>query len=86
MLNESSMPVAEATAAERERARRDALCPSERVDAISYDWARVGFGIVLAGGSYPIVLAAIFAAVGFVAVSLERIVRQRGRIEILRPQ
>ena len=61
MLNDS---LPNAAAAEWERMRRDTLCPSERADAISYDWARIGFGIVMAGGAYPIVLAAIFAVLG----------------------
>lgn len=65
MLNDSQPTV---SAAELERQRRDALCPSEKADAISFDWARIGFGIALAGGFYPMVLAAIlttFAAVMF---------------------
>jgi hypothetical protein len=49
-------------AAKLERSRRDALCPSERADAISHDWMRIGVGIALAGGAYPIVLGAIFVA------------------------
>jgi len=52
------------SAAELERTPRDALTPSERIDAISYDWARIGMGITLAGGAYPLVLAAIFIAIG----------------------
>jgi hypothetical protein len=69
MLYESGNLELSASAAELERMRRDTLCPSERADAISYDWARIGFGIALAGGAYPLVLAAIFAAVGTMSLA-----------------
>ncbi len=62
MLYESGNLESSASAAETERMRRGTLCPSERADAISYDWARIGFGIVLAGGAYPIVVAVIVLA------------------------
>jgi hypothetical protein len=52
------------SAADLERLRREALTPSQRIDVISYDWARIGMGIALAGGAYPLVLATIFAAFG----------------------
>jgi hypothetical protein len=58
------------SAVELERTRRDALCPSERVDAISYDWSRIGMGIVLAGGAYPIVVAAIGLALALIIALL----------------
>jgi nitrate reductase NapE component len=67
MLND--FPPETADPAELERMRRDALCPSERADAISYDWAHIGFGVVLAGGLYPVVLAAILTAYGAIVLA-----------------
>ena len=67
MLTESGIQVAEIPPAELERMRRETLCPSERADAISYDWGLIGFGIALAGGAYPLVLAAIVLVIGATA-------------------
>lgn len=49
------------------RSRRDILCPAERANAQSDDWARIGLGIVFAGGAYPIVLSAVFSVSAAVA-------------------
>ncbi|MEX0642897.1 MAG: hypothetical protein WD468_09365 [Pirellulales bacterium] len=62
-LNDSCAPVAEVTAAELERARRDRLCQSEHSDAIAYEWSRIGLGTIAAGVVYPIVLGMILFVV-----------------------
>jgi hypothetical protein len=59
MSSDSRAHAAEASAADPEQARRAALCPSERADAVAYDWTQIGVGIVVAGGAYPIVVGAI---------------------------
>lgn len=52
-----------------EQARRAALCPSEHADVVSYDWGRIGVGIVFAGAAYPILLA-MFIAIAVVGWSI----------------
>ena len=64
MLHPSVESETDLAEAEVEAARRSRLCPSERADAITFDWSRIGFGIMLAGGAYPVVLGTIWAIVG----------------------
>jgi hypothetical protein len=79
VLSQTSMETPMVTGAELERGRRESLCPSERADAISYDWARIGICIALAGGAYPLVLAAIWLAVGAVGYTHSVIIGDQSR-------
>ena len=62
MPGDLDAPAAEAPAAEMELMRRAALCPSERADAITYDWTQSGLESSPLAGVYPIVVAIVLAS------------------------
>jgi hypothetical protein len=51
-------------------AKPPSLCEPHRADHIAHDWLRIGFGIALAGGAYPVVLAAFGVVLGYFAIVL----------------
>ena len=65
MPGDLDTPAADVPATDMELTRRAALCPSERADAVAYDWTLIGFGIVAAGGLYPFILAVVLFLIVF---------------------